>query len=288
MKGLWMFLALFAFCVPSAYAIDEGTAQGTLVINDEKIALTHSYAHFHDNAEGLLDRPKELRIVLSDREIPHHSLRGIVFLPVENMAREGRVRGLIMKLDPNNRNKVVVTLLTQPSKPGLSLMTLTLSVTGQPLFKKLLLSNVRVAGEVEHADTRDGGGQDLPKLAYAAKFSAPLFNELPVTSNLKGKAAQNSPQVKAYREKINALKKGDFEAVKRLSSESANRRDAAMLARLDDQTKKAFAAEAAADMEQSLKKIKRVVVRGESAVVIFSESHWATFVREGGQWKSGD
>jgi hypothetical protein len=288
MKGLWTFLTFFAFCVPSAYAIDEGTAQGALAINDEKIALTHAYAHFHDNAERLLDRPKELRIVLSDREVPYESLRGIVFLPVEDMARENRVRGLLIKLDPSDQNKVVVTLLTQPSKPGLSLMTLTLSVTGQKLFKKLLLSNVRVTGEMEHADTQEGGGQDLPKLTYAVKFSAPLFRELPVTATFKGKAAQNSPQAKAYREKINALKKGDFEAVQRLSSERANRRDAAMLAQMDDQTKKAFAAEAAADMEQSLKLINRVVVRRESAVIIFSEKQWAPFVHEGGQWKTDD
>jgi hypothetical protein len=288
MKVFPIFLALFAFCVQSVYAIDPGTAQGTLSINSETIALTHSTAHLHDNAEGLLDRPKELRIVLSDREIPYESLRGIVFLPVEYMARENRVRGLLITMDPNNQSKVVVTLLAQSAKPGQSLMTLTLSATGQKLFKKLILSKVRVTGEMEHADTRENGDQDLPKLTYSVKFSAPLFKELPVTANLKGKAAQNSPQAKVYREKISALKKGDFEAVKRLSSEQANRRDAAMLAQMDDQTKKASAAEAAADMEQSLKLIKRVVVRGDSAVIIFSEKQWATFVREGGQWKTGD
>ncbi len=288
MKVLGAILIFFAFCVLPAYAIDEGTAQGILAINDEKIMLTHSYAHFHDNAEGLLDRSAELRIVISDREIPHESLRGIVFLPVEDMARENRVRGLLMQLDPSDQNKVLVTLLKQPSSPGHSLMTLTLSVTGQKLFKKLLLSNVRVTGEMEYADTRKEGDQDLPRLTYDVKFSAPLFRELPVTADLRGDEAQNSPQAIIYREKINALKRGDFEEVKRLSSERANRRDTAMLARMDDQTKKAFAAEAAADMEQSLKLIKRVVVRGESAVIIFSEKHWATFVHEGGRWKTGD
>ena len=52
--------------------------------------------------------------------------------------------------------------------------------------------------------------------------------------------------------------------------------------------KKPSAAEAAADFEKSLKHIKRVVVREDSAVVIFSEKEWATFVREGGEWKTGD
>jgi hypothetical protein len=87
MKVFVIFLAFFAMCMQSAYAIDPGTAKGTLAVNDETIVLTHSYAHLHDNAEGLLDRPKELRIVLSDREIPYESLRGITFLPVTHMAR---------------------------------------------------------------------------------------------------------------------------------------------------------------------------------------------------------
>ena len=288
MKVLLGFLVLFILCVQSAYAIDQGTAQGTLTINTEAIALTHSYAHLHDNAEGLLSRSKELRVVLSDREIPYESLRGLVFLPVEDMARENRVRGLLMTMDPKDQGRVVVTLLMQPVRTGQSLMMLTLSATGQELFKKLILSNVRVTGEMEHADTRSSGDEDLPKLTFAVKFSAPLFKELPVSAIYTGKKAQNSPQVKVYREKINALKKGDFEAVKRLSSERANRRDAAMLAHIDDQTKKASAAEAAADFEKSLKHIKRVVVREDSAVVIFSEKEWATFVREGGEWKTGD
>jgi hypothetical protein len=288
MKVLGVLFAFFALCVLPAYAIDEGTAKGTLAINDEKIMLTHSYAHLHDNAEGLLERPTELRIVISDREIPYESLRGIVFLPVEDMARENRVNGLLIKLDPGDQDRVWVTLLKKPSRPGLSLMTLTLSVTGQKIFKKLLLSNVRVTGEMAYADTREAGDQDLPRLIWEVTFSAPLFRELPVTADFRGNEAQDSPQAKVYRDKIDALRRGDFEEVKRLSSERANRRDAAMLEQMDEQTKKAFAAEAAADMEQSLKLIKRVVVRGESAVILFSEKQWATFVHEGGQWKTGD
>lgn len=288
MKVFSIFLAFFVLCVQSAYAIDPGIARGALSVNDETISLTHAYAHLHDNAEGLLDRPKELRIVLSDREIPYKSLRGIAFLPVTHMAKENRVRGLLLILDPNVQSKVLVTLLKQPPKQGQSLMTLTLHVTGEELFKKLHMSKVRVDGEIEYTDTRESGNEDLPKITYAVKFSAPLFNELPVTANLRGKAAQNSIQAKVYREKISALKKGDFEAVKRLSSEWANRRDASLLAQMDEQTKKSFAAEAAADMEQSLKRIKRVVERGDSAVIIFSEKQWATFVRESGKWKTGD
>lgn len=249
--------------------------------------MSHVYAHLHDNAEGLLNYPKELRIVFSDREVPQESLRGIVFLPVEDLARENRMRGWMMQFNPNDPDKVVVTLLQAPPTPRHSLMTLTLSTTGEKLFKKLNVSKTRIAGEVEHSDTRESEGTDLPKLSYTAIFSAPLFNELPVTADLKGAVAQKSPQIKIYREKIIAMKKGDFETVKRLSSERANRRDAAMLAQLGDQAK-TMAAEGAREMEQSLKEVKRVVVRENTAVMLFSAKHWATFVREGTNWKTDD
>ncbi|MBA4390240.1 MAG: hypothetical protein C0399_04805 [Syntrophus sp. (in: bacteria)] len=287
MKVLFFFFASLFICLQPAYAIDEGTAEGTITVNNETIAISYVYAHLHDNAEGLLDRPKELRIVLSDRKVPQESLRGIVFLPVEDLARENRMRGLMMQLNPNDPGKIVVTLLQAPPTSRHSLMTLTLSATGEKLFKKLNVSKTRVDGEVEHFDTRSEGGTDLPKLSYSAIFSAPLFNELPVTADLKGMAAQKSPQVKIYREKIIAMKKGDFETVKRLSSERANRRNAVMLAQLGDQAK-VMAAEGALEMEQSLKQVKRVVVRGDTAVMFFSEKHWATFVREGTNWKTDD
>ncbi len=287
MRALVFFFASLLICFQPAYAIDEGAVKGTITVNNETIVISHVYAHLHDNAEGLLDYPKELRIVFSDRKIPQESLRGIIFLPLEDLARESRMRGLMMRLNPDNPGKVVVTLLQPPPTSRHSLMTLTLSSTDKKLFKKLHVSKTRVDGDVDHSDTRESGGIDLPKLSYSAKFSAPLFNELPVTADLKGAAAQKSPQVKVYHEKIIAMKKGDFEAVKRLSSERANRRDVAMLAQLGDQAK-GMAAEGAREMEQLLKEAKRVVVRGNTAVMLFSEKHWAAFVREGANWKTDD
>ena len=287
MKTLLFFFTFLLICLQSAYAIDEGTAKGTITVNNETIVISHVYVHLHDNAEGLLDYPKELRIVFSDRQVPQESLRGIIFLPVEDLAREDRMSGLMIRLNPNDPGKVVITLLHAPPTSRHSLMTLTLSSTDKKLFKKLIVSKTRVDGDIEHFDTRESGGTDLPKLSYKAIFSAPLFNELPITADLKGAAAQKSPQIKVYREKIIAMKKGDFETVKRLSSERANRRDAAMLAQLGDQAK-GMAAEGAREMEQSLKEVKRVVVRGDSAVILFSKKQWVTFVREGTNWKTDD
>ncbi len=280
------FLLISFLCFQTAHAIDPGTVQGTLKINDETIELKEAYAHFHDNAEGLLERPKEIRIVVADRKVPQESLRGIAFLPVTTLAREGKVRGLLLQFDPGDQSKMVVTVLRTPSRQGASLMTISRVDTGQKLFKKLIVSKTRIDGETEYAEKGSPGSNDIPGISYTVKFSAPLFNELPVTADLKGKAAQDSPQAKVLREKIKALKKGDFDAVKRLSTERANRRTDLLLSRMGADQAKMFAQEAAKEDEGSLKNIKRVVVRTSSAVMIFSKNEWCNFALEGGQWKS--
>ncbi len=279
------FLILLLLCFQAAHAIDPGRVQGTLVINNETIELKEAYAQFHDNAEGLLDRPKEIRIVLADRKVPQESLRGIAFLPVTTLAKEGKVRGLLLQFDPADQSKMVVTILRKPSRQGMSLTTLSRSDSGKKLFKNLAVSKTRVSGETEYTE-KGAGNDEIPTISFSVKFSAPLFNELPVTADLKGKAAQDSPQAKVLKEKINALKKGDFDAVKRLSTERSNARTDLLLARMSADEAKAFAQEAAKDMEDSLKNIKRVVVRGGTAVIIFSGNQWSTFAEEGGRWKS--
>lgn len=280
------FLILSFLCFQAAYAIDPGRVQGTLKINDETIELKEAYAQFHDNAEGLLDRPKEIRIVLADRKVPQESLRGIAFLPVTTLAKEGKVRGLLLQFDPSDQSKMVVTVLRQPSRQGTSLTTLSRGDSEKKLFRNLVISKTRVSGETEYTEKRVAGSDEIPTISYSVKFSAPLFNELPVTADLKGKAAQDSPQAKVLKEKINALKKGDFDAVKRLSTERSNTRTDLLLAQMGGDQAKMFAQEAARDMEDSLKGIKRVVVRGSTAVMIFSSKQWSVFAQEGGQWKS--
>ena len=286
-KRLVWILAVLLISSQVAQAIDTGTLSGMLRIGDEVVELKEVYAHFHDNAEGLLDRPKEMRIVLSDRPIPQESLRGIAFLPVTRLAREGKVVGLLLQFDPKDQHRMVVTLLRNPSQPGKSLMTLSLIDTEQNLFKKLKISETRVEGEIDYAETHKADSEGLPSLSYSVIFSAPRFHEMPVTDDLKGKAAQSSPQVKILREKAKALGKGDFAAVSKLTSEAANRRNEAIMEQMGDQIA-AISKEAAVDLEKSLKTIQRAIVRGDRAVVIFANKGWTNFVKEGGQWKSDD
>lgn len=287
MKRLLMLLCLVASPLPNALAIDPGTAQGSLAVNQEIIALTQGYAHLHDNAEGLLNRPKELRILLTDREVPQESLRGIAFLPVHDLAKQGQVRGLLIRLDPKDHRSVLVTLLYPPANERETFPTQTLRSSGQKLPIKLKISDNRVTGEVHYPAEGERDPIGLPKLNYAVKFSAPLFHELTITADLKGKAAQDSPQVRLLREKARALAKGDFEAVHRISTKRANRQTQVFLAEAGSEAK-SLAEKAVADLERSIRLIRRVVVRGERAVAIFSKTQWSNFVQEGGEWKSDD
>ncbi len=285
MKLLWPLILLFVSFPQYVFAIDPGTIQGSFQVNEKAIVLIQAYAHLHDNAEGLLDRPKELRILLVDREVPQEALAGISFLAVEQMAKDGGMQGLLLKLDPNDQKRLVVALLYSLGEPGQTLMTQTISTIGQKPPIKLKISHQRVSGAVEHYDERQSETGGMPKLAYSLRFSAPLFHEMPVTAMLVGRAAQNSPQMRVVLEKVRALEKGDFKSIQRLSTERANRRSRAFLAQAGPEAE-SLAKQAAAEMKESTKRLQRVVVRGDRAVAIFAGKQWHNFVREGGEWKS--
>jgi len=82
--------------------IDLGTASGSITIGQDTIVLKHSYAHLHDNAEGWLDTPKELRILLTDRDVSRDVIAGMnPFFTLSEMVREGKVKGALIMLAPS-------------------------------------------------------------------------------------------------------------------------------------------------------------------------------------------
>ncbi|HKE04020.1 MAG TPA: hypothetical protein VKE91_08170 [Blastocatellia bacterium] len=268
-----------------ATTIDPGKAEGTLQVNEKNITLRHAYAHLHDNAEGLLEETEKLRVLVTDREVSPNELAGIAFLPVMELAKQGRVQGLLFEMAPDDPNNVVMTLLTPSSKPGQFLIRETINVTDQELFKDWSLTGQRVAGAIERHGAREPNLSDFPAVSYSIRFSAPVFNEPSVTADLKGKAALDSPQARVLSTKADALAKGDFAAVRSLSTERANRQNQGVFA-LGGEKATLMARQAGAEMKKNVSKIQRVVERGDRAVVIFSSKQWATFVREGGIWKS--
>ena len=284
-------LAPLALCaVDPAFSGPAASIDGTVQIGDRKIALKQVRAHLHDNAEGTLDRPRELRIVVTDKPVPPESINGLVFLPIEQMAMRGEVHGLILKLDPDNPNEVVVTVLDKPEEAGMSLMTQTLGTSGQALWKTFAFAADKTSGEmVDEAPDEEA----MHPLTYHFKFAAPVEHEPAVTADLKGKAAQASPQVAAIRAKAKAMAAGDLEGMKKLTGAAANAVNTERMALMgmSDEALKTMMKQYGPEMVKAAATIERVVVRGDRAVALSGGkdgSQWFNFVLEDGAWKSND
>lgn len=283
---LFLFLLLGPFFVMThpESVIDPGVAKGSLRVNEKTITLRHAYAHLHDNAEGLLDQTERLRVLFTDREVPPNALDGIAFLPVMDLAKQGRVQGLLFEMAPDDPNKVVMTLLFPPSGPGRFLIRQMINSAEDDLFKDWSLTDQRVAGAIERSGEREPNLSDFPAISYSVRFDAPVFNEPQISADLKGRAALDSPQARLLSAKADAMAKGDFAAAQKVSTERANRWNQAFLAG----AKEGAMAKKAAELKKALQKIQRVVERGDRAVVILPGKQWFSFVREGGEWKSDD
>lgn len=152
MKTFLLVLSLLVtlFAPIPALAIDPGTAEGSLLTNGTTFKLVHAYAY---------QDPKELRIVLVDRELPKTVPANIGFLAVAQVAREDKVRGLLIQMNPDDRRQTVVTVL-HPTVVNRS----------SGVVQNFVIANNRVSGELESR---------VPDAVYRVKFSAPLFSGKP-------------------------------------------------------------------------------------------------------------
>ena len=283
---IWLFF-LSVMLSSRTWAIDPGTATGTLTVGADSVKLVFSHAHLHDNAEGWLDRPKEMRILLADREVPETSLAGLnVFMTLSEMVRQGKIRGVLLRLDPAKPNAIVATVLYPPKNPQQALANETLSYSNKSPFDKLQISAVRVGGAIAH-HTDGNADFDWPTVDYTADFSAPLFNEPAVTASLTGKQALDSVQVKAVLAKAKALAKGDLKVAQQYSTRRSNLQTEALTAQLGDEAVK-MAKQMGAEMEKELKQGQvRLVVRGSTAALILGKKGTSMYsiVLEGDSWK---
>jgi hypothetical protein len=155
--------------VPTATAIDPGRASGYVSTDGERIELREAFAHLHRNADGRLPFTPELRILLADREVPQSSLAGLEALPVLELARTGQVRGLLIRLDPDEPGAVQVTLLVAPQATDGPLVPVRYSSRDAPVVRQLKLSPTRVGGTVACPAAWE--------VKCSVQVSAPVFNE---------------------------------------------------------------------------------------------------------------
>lgn len=281
-------LVVTAVFSPSARG-QAGTVQGTLSINGKPVGISHAYVHLHNNEEKVISRPRELRILLADREVPSDALNGVGFSPIWDLAREGKVRGILMELDPAKPDNLNIVILDKPSEPGHSLATLSLSRTGTKMFKQWTLTPKRLTAAIDHEDSNSGNSREsgLPSVSFSVSFDAPVVMEPSVTADLKGAAARSSPQVQALAAKADALIRSDMAALRKNNTQRANRRldtyPPEVLAQF-----KTVGKQAGIEQKKTLARVQRVVVRGKRAIVILSPNEWATVAFEDGKWKVDD
>ena len=155
--------------VPEAAAIDPGRASGFMTADGERIALREAYALLHASREGGAEFPPELRLVLADREIPQASLAGPAPLPVLELARTGKVRGLLIRLDPDDYGSLRLTPLLAPGSVAAGAVDRRGTGASDRILRNLRLSPQRVGGDLECPPAAD--------LQCTVHFSAPLFTE---------------------------------------------------------------------------------------------------------------
>ncbi|THD71350.1 hypothetical protein [Phenylobacterium sp.] len=258
--------SLAALAAP-ALALDPGVASGAFAFDGAKFDLKHAIALSQDNAEGLLENGPQIRVVLSDIEVPIASLYGVGFPPVLGMAREAAVSGLMLEFAPKSPTAMHVTMLSKPKELGASLTNLSMA-NSAGIFKRLEVSANRVSGDYDD-------GSDVK-----FSFSAPVFTD-PVQADLQGPAAQASEQIRVLIARAEALQRGDLPAAVALSSK---------VSRIGEMPPEVLkqAAQAMPQMIKDLKAVKRVVVRQSTAVALQGRGSWASLVLENGAWKVAD
>ena len=276
-RQLWFIAAMLALA--PALAIDPGVARGELTVDGRTIALTHAYAHQHDNEERLLDG-RELRILLTDREIPHTLLSGVSTSVLDDLARKGAVQGVLLTVDPARPTVGLrgVLLIAEPG-PAKPLVTFS-KVGGDGGFPKLEIGGNRVHGNARHLSARTG-----PTFAYAATFSAPLFREEPIRDKFTGAKALQSAPFGAFTAYRKALAAGDLEAARRHATPERFRALAALLAQTGQaEAPKLLRAMSALPAHRDK---PQVFVRGSRALIVYQADDGRVLqpmLHSGGYW----
>jgi len=268
-------------------AVDAGSVTGTLTVGSDVVTLKHAYAHLHDNAEEWLDSRKEMRILVSDRDVPQQALSGLnPFFTLSAMVRDGAVRGVLIRFDPAKPNSILVTVLYPPKDENSALGNRTISDSGKSPLENLKISDLRVGASVNQSN--EGNSEfGWPSENYSFTFSAPLFREPPVTAILKDRQALSSPQVKAVLAKAEAMKRGDFEAVRKYSTKRSAREMEKFLSQAKEEAGNMMR-ESGREGEQSVKNGRlRLTVRGDRATLVVDAKGGRSMfglVKTDGQW----
>ena len=237
--------------------------------------LTHAYAFERDNAEGMMDGT-ELRILLTDVAVPDASkmLARLVpsFGPLGTEVRDGKIKGVLIKLDPAKPKDAAYITVLVPGPPGQSFATITRSPAP---FETYAVANNRVSG----------AGEIGP---FKGSFDAPLVKMAPVTAHLKGKAAAESAPAKVFIATEQAMRSGDLATAQKGMTAGKWHVFEGFIKQVGPAEFAKQAAQFFPDAATRTAQIKDVVLRADSAFLIVDEGNGklgVPLVLEGGAWK---
>jgi hypothetical protein len=275
------FVAAAAIVAMQPLAAAAAPVEGSVTLNGQTVRISHVAAQLHDNAEGVVDRP--LVLVFADRPVPAGALDGGMAIAVHRLARDGQLRGLMLRIDPGRPNEASMVLLDKPADARTALAFASVSDSDAPVIAGLKLGGATVSGSLSHA----AFGEPPASLAYTLRFDAPLTREPAPTADLAAAALKTSPQYKAAAAYAEAMARGDLKAVRLAASP-------AMLEQIDGMVAAAGQAAAIERMKKGgiaakaqLDRFKRMVERGTRAMLVVGPYEYLTLVKEQGEWKMG-
>ena len=270
MKLLRVCVAMGVGCVVSGAGAAPMQA-ATLRIAGKTVTLNRVLALRHGDEEGMAEGP-HLRIFLTDRDLPLDIAGRATILRAKGFAQAAGISGVMIRTDPAGKGKSAeVSVLAAPGlKPEMFALA-----TSTAAFNELKVSGNQVTGAIS-IKTDD--------LALEGRFDAPIATN-PVTADLKGKAALDSPAAQAIVNYVASLRKADLAAAGKYATPAKLKEIQDFRAQAGEAAFKE-ALRAGPDGPTLAKNIKRVVVRGASATVITSDGTSFDVIQDGGNWKA--
>jgi hypothetical protein len=251
-----------------------GTATGQLVVGDQTFPLAHAYVLAVDDVEN--DRSsgpqKSISILLTD--VPVDGKNRHDYFKLATAAREKQLHAVQLKYDPKTKSLYNVTVFA--IRPGAKEQPQDISLSGAG--ERYTMENLSLAGGIASGSARmakpaeimsfDEADEKAPPrtYTYSATFRATVENPPPVTAILAGKSAKTSPQVALAARFFAACYAGNIAEVRKITM-------------VNPEMEKMIQERGVAKIKEMLKMFspspaefakmtKKVVVRGDSAVVI--------------------
>jgi hypothetical protein len=283
-----MFLALMAFPLAmTTAAAADGSASGWLEVKGQRVKLQYVFAAvMEDEAQG--EGKEKIEVLLSDKPVPLELRK-----PSEawsfwagDQARKGELHGVILYIDP----------ATKAWSRGQRLSRYGMEFYSQPegdlIFAPAQAAPGELAGKVSMKQPVRTVDEDEGPWRVEAEFRTPVAARPGVTATYTGAEALASGPYKAVQAYLQACQSKDLEVIRKTLNANAQQLLTKYAA---EQGRKAvldmFAAEAA---ETAKLKLTKVIVRGDSAEIVYSggsgDSSLQQTMRavfENGAWKFG-